>query len=240
MFFKKKKTKDEIVMTIAKDAFCAVKEIKVSDVTHKCCIQSNSDHYTLLYRNGRFMGMPCPFGGEIYPFSTDPRNPGKKKELKNFRSAKIVTIMKAFELKIPWGSNPPYTMEDPITKKPYTVGAFGMFYVTIDPTDAARNADMFYSKCLSQIDANNYDVRELRNFLLQTFNLRIGAEIQNFINEEQRSLENYVGLTPNQILKISEKLTPRIKDIFASYGLTVNVLSTSGSLLEKLDVKPIL
>ena len=238
MFFKKKKTKDEIVMTIANNAFCAVKEIKVSDVTHKCCVQSDEKQYTLLYRNGKYLGMPCPFGGEIYPFSLDPRNPGKKKELKNYRSAKVVAILKEFELKVPWGSDPAYTMEDPITKKPFEVGAFGEFYVTIDHTDAARNADKFYKTCLAQTDANNYDIFKLREFLLQTFNMRIGAEIQNFINEEQRSLENYVGLTPIQILKISEKLTPRIKDIFASYGLTVNVLSTSGSLLQALNVSP--
>ncbi len=238
MFFKKKKSND-LNMKLDKDQFCAIAEISASDVTHKFCVNSNADYYTLLYRGGRFLGMPCPYGDPIYPFSTDPRRPGSKKDKKNYRSAKIVCLSKDFNLKVYWGSNPAFVMEDPISKKAYEVGARGVFYVNIDPTDAARSADQFYNKCLTQTDANNYNTNELRNFLLESFNMRIGAKIQEFINEEQRSLDNYVGLTPVQILKISEKLTPKIKDIFASYGLSIVVESTEGSLLQALEVRPL-
>ena len=85
----------------------------------------NGDKPILRYRDGRFMGMPCPFGGIIYPFAIDPKNQGSKRDKNTFRFAKIVCLSKDFNLKINWGTQTPFVIEDPITREAYQVGGSG-------------------------------------------------------------------------------------------------------------------
>ena len=129
-------------------------------------------------------------------------------------------------------------MEDCITGLAYTVGASGVFYIEIDTNDAGRNADRFYRKCLTQRDAEMFNTEELRDFLSEAFVNRVGAKIQDYLEEKQRSLGNLVGLQPSEFLKISEELYPKVKDIFAEYGLTLAKAST-GSILGRLIVNPV-
>lgn len=237
--FKKKKS-GTVEIKLGESQFCAVLEDKADEVSHKYCVIASSDNYNLLYRDGRFEGMPCPYGGAIYPFSVDPRQEGSKHQKKQFHSAKIVCISKDFNLKVFWGTDTPFIMEDINTHKAYEVGARGVFYVNIDPTDAARKADQFYSKCLTQRNASLFDAEALRDFLREAFIMQIGAKIQQYIEEEQRSIANYVGLMPSEILKISEELCPKMKDIFAAYGLTIVTEASSNSILQGLVVNEVI
>ncbi len=238
MLFKKKK-KGPVEIRLNEKQFCSVIEEHSEDVSHKYCIIASSDTYNLLYRDGRFMGMPAPYGGAIYPFSMDPTKPGTKGQKKQFRSAKVVCLSKDFNLQVLWGTDTPFIIEDPVTHKAYSVGANGAFYINIDPSDAARKADQFYSKCLTQRNAALFDAEALRDFIRNAFINHVGAKIQEYIYEENKSIANYVGLMPSELLKISTELCPKMKDIFGSYGLTIVTESSSGSILKALVVNEI-
>ena len=236
MFFKKKESGTETIQW-RDDQFCAVIEKKAEDVSPKYCVIADESKYTLLYRDGSFYGMPRPYGGAIFPFAVDPKEQGSKGELKNFHFAKIVSISKDFNLKIDWGTQIPFKIEDPITKEAYNVGASGVFYVNIDPTDAARKADMFYNKCLSQRKAEQFNTEALCDFLREAFIMQVGAKIQEYIVEKNSSLQNYIGLQPAEILKISMEICPKLSTIFASYGLSIVKLSSENSILQRLEVR---
>ena len=239
MLFKKKKT-GSVEIKLKDDQFCVVMNETSEDVkTDYCIIANGKDHYNLFYRDGRFLGMPQPSGGPIYPFSKDPTKKGSKHEKKKFRTAEIVCLSKAFRLKVFWSTKTPFIMEEANTDTPYKVMARGVFYVNIDPSDAATNADKFYNKCLTQRDAALFNTEALREFLADAFIIHIGAKIQDYIENSGRSLKNYVGLKPNEILKVSQSLCPKMSDIYESYGLSIDIKSSEGSILEVLDVKPI-
>lgn len=236
MFFKKKKS-DTVRFELKEDQFCAVAEEKSEDVTPKYCIIADESHYNLLYRDGRFLGMPQPFGGPIYPFSDDPRKQGSNGQKKSYHSAKVVCLSKDFNLKVDWGTAHPFIIEDPTTGKVFEIGANGVFYVHIDPSDAARKADMFYNKCLTQRNAELFNTEALRDFLRDAFIMQIGAKIQTYIESSGKSLENYIGLQPAEILKVSQEICPSLADIFAMFGLTVIQEVSSNSIIRGLIVR---
>ncbi len=238
MFFKKRKD-GAVEIKLNENQFCSVIEERSDDVTNKYCIIASSDTYNLLYRDGKFMGMPAPYGGAIYPFATDPSKHGSKGEKSKFRMAKVVCLSKDFNLKVFWGTENPFILEDKDNHKAYEVGARGVFYVNIDPSDAARKADQFYSKCLTQRNVALFDAEALRDFLREAFIMHIGAKIQDYIEGKGRSLANYVGLMPSEILEISKELCPKMKDIFSAYGLSIVVEASSGSILQGLVVKEV-
>lgn len=235
-FGKKKKKSNQEHINLEEGQFCAVVEVESDEVTHEYHFLADEDHYCLLYRDGQFLGMPRPAGGKIYPFSVDPTKEGSRGDLKKYTRAKLVYLSKDFNLLVNWGTSSKFLLEDTVTHKPYSVGARGVFYVNIDPTDAARKADRFYKKCLSQGNASMYDTEKLRDFLRHGFIMHIGAKIQEYIEKSGRSLENYVGLQPGEILKISQELYPTMKDIFAEYGLTI-VSTSQGSILQGIEVE---
>ncbi len=235
--FKKKKKSGQENVQLAENQFCTVVEVDSEDVTTEYHFLANSDNYCLLYRDGQFLGMPRPNGGKIYPFSTDPTREGSRGELKSFTRARLVYLSKDFNLKVNWGTSSKFMLEDPQTHKAYYVGARGVFYVNIDTNDAARRADRFYRKCLSQGNATMFDTEKLRDFLREAFINHIGAKIQEYITQSGRSLDNYVGLMPSEILKISQELCPTMKDIFDEYGLTIVQKSSMGSILSGIEVE---
>ena len=237
MLFKKKK-KGPVVPTLNADQFCCVVEEKAENASPKYNVISNADHYTLLYRNGRFEGMPAPYGGNIFPFSVDPTHKGSKGEMKEYQTVKIVVIAKDFELRVHWGTVTPFVIHDIKSNTPYNVGAHGVFYVNINATDAARSADRFYSKCLSHRNANLFDTEALRDFLRDAFIMEIGAAIERYVTDQNRPISDFKGLTPTEILAVSKELYPIMKDIFKQYGLTV-APSSERSILEGLKVDEI-
>lgn len=235
--FKKKKKSGQETVILQADQFCSVVEVDVSDVTSTYHFIADADHYCLLYRDGQFLGMPRPNGGKVYPFSTDPTQEGSKHAMKQFTRAKLVYLSKDFNLKVNWGTNSKFVVEDTKTGKAYFIGARGVFYVNIDPNDAARKADRFYRKCLTQGNATLYDTEKLRDFLREAFIMQIGAKIQAYIEQSGRTLDNYVGLQPSEILKISQDLCPTMTDIFAEYGLTIVTKSSQNSILMGIEVE---
>ena len=236
--FKKRKS-DTVTIELRDDQFCSVIEEKSDDVTNKYCIIADESHYNLLYRDGRFLGMPQPMGGPIYPFSEDPRRQGSNGQKKSFQFAKVVCLSKDFELKVDWGTAHPFLIVDPETQKPYEIGANGVFYVHIDPSDAARKADKFYSRCLTQRNADLFNTEALRDFLRDAFIMQIGAKIQEYIEKSGKSLQNYVGLQPSEILNVSKDICPTLANIFDIYGLTIRQEVSSNSILRGLIVREV-
>ena len=236
--FGKKLLKGSIELKLNENQFCTVWEGKAEDCSHKFSIDTNADQYNLFYRNGQFMGTPTPFGGTIYPFAIDPRQAGTRGQKKQFNRAKVVCISNAFNLKVYWGTKIPFTMIDSATQKGYTVGASGVFYIEIEPSDGGRNADRFYRKMLTQGDPSQMTTEMLRDRLAEAFLNRVGAKIQEYLEALNRPLSNMVGLQPSEFLKISEELYPKLKDIFEDYGLTIAPSST-GSILGRLIVNPL-
>lgn len=235
--FGKKLLKGSIELKLNENQFCAVWEGKADACHHSFCVDTSADQYNLFYRNGQFMGTPTPFGGSIYPFSIDPREEGSRAQKKQFNRAKVVCISNAFNLKVYWGTKIPFTMIDIPTQKPYTVGASGVFFLEIEHSDGGRNADRFYRKLLSQGDPTQMTTEALRDKLAEAFINRVGAKIQEYLEELNRPLSNMVGLQPSEFVKISEDLYPKLKDIFEDYGLTIAASST-GSILGRLVVAP--
>ncbi len=237
MGFGSKKKSGSVTVNLGAEQFCDRLMDEWGSVKKDYYISASSEDYTLLYQSGRFKGMPAPYGGKVYPFSVDPTKEGSKKDGKNIGTAEVVVISKTAHLKIYWGTAVPFTLEDPVTMQAYAVGANGVFYVEIDGSDAARSADMFYRKVMRKhITAEGFNVETARDFLREAFIMQIGAKIEDYIRESGRSLANYVGLTPSEILKISQELCPTIKDIFADYGLSVVVKSSANSILQDLRV----
>ena len=210
-----------------------------NDVKASMSVTARSVNYNLLYRDGQYLGIPFMEGGSIYPFSVDPRKKGSNGQKKKFNEAEIVTIAKDFTVKVLWGTKTPFTIEDPKTHKPYKITARGVFFVNIDPTDSARSANLFYSKVLSLRNLEEFRLEQLRDFLADAFVNRIGAKIQEYIEASGRSLENYVGLMPSEIVKISEDLCPKMGDIFGHFGLAIDEPASSGSILGALNVTEI-
>ncbi len=237
MLFKKKK-EGPVVPTLSPEQFCCVIEEKSDDVSPKYCVMANANHYTLLYRNGTYEGMPQPYGGKIYPFSVDPTEKGSKRDLKEYQSAQVVCIVKDFELKVHWGTVTPFVIHDAAAHRPYHIGAHGVFYVNINAKNAGRSADRFYSKCLTNRNASLFDTEALRDFLRDTFIMEIGAAIERYITDQNRPIADFKGLTPSEILAVSKELYPTMKDIFDEYGLTV-APSSERSILEGLKVDEI-
>ena len=235
--FGKKLIKGSIELKLKENQFCSVWEGKANEYAFDFCVDTNSDQYNLFYRDGKFMGTPTPNGGSIYPFSVNPVKTGSRREKKLFNRAKVACISSAFNLKIHWGTKVPFLMIDQATQKPYTVGANGVFFIEIEPSDGGRNADRFYRKLLSQGNPTQMTTDSLRDKLAETFINRVGAKIQELLEDLNRPLNNLVGLQPAEFVKISEELYPRMKEIFEDYGLTITKAS-SGSLLGNLIVKP--
>ncbi|MBE6585866.1 MAG: hypothetical protein E7645_04975 [Ruminococcaceae bacterium] len=235
--FGKPKISGSIELRLNEEQFCTVWEGRAEECSHDFCVDTNADQYNLFYRNGQFFGMPTPFGGTIYPFSDDPTKKGTRHQKRGYNRARVVCLSKDFNLKVFWGTRTPFLMLDNTTGEPYSVGASGVFYVNIDPSDAARNGDRFYHKLLTQGDPSQMNTEALRDKLAEAFLNRVGAKIQEYLEQLNRPLSNLVGLQPSEFLKISEELYPKMKDIFADYGLTI-VKASSGSILGRLIVNP--
>ncbi len=238
MAFGRKKKKEAVKITLNKNQFCSVIEDKAKDVTKDYCIIANAKHYTLLSQDGQEFNQPRPDGGAIYPFSPDPTKPGTKRQKKQFHFATVVCLSKDFNFKVFWGTKERFILEDTVNHKPYAVGANGLFYVKINPSDAALAANMFYGNLLSQREGeeNFFDPEELSKFLSETFVTRIGAKIQEYIRESGRSLANFVGLMPEEMVQISNDFCSKATNIFASEGLTVIQKLSADSILQKLIV----
>ena len=214
-----KKIAGPISLRLENDQMCAVWEAAAKDCVFGLAANANADYYVLWYRNGEFMGMPKPNGGIFYPFSYDPLEKGTRSKNKEYMLAKIVCISRAFSLEMYWGTPERFLMfED---GKAYRVGASGKFYVEIDPADAGRNADRLYRKIFSQGDAAKKNVEAVRNELRAVFLPVIGTVLQKHLAELNRPMSGLIGLSPEEMIHISEDVYEKVKGIFSEFGLTI-------------------
>lgn len=237
MLFKKKKN-GPVDLKLDESQFSKILEIKATEVGNKYCVVAQADHYNLLYRDGRFLGMPCPFGGSIYPFSLDPTKHGSNSEKKKFNSAKIVCLSNAFNVKVKWGTKDKRILVDPITKKNYLFGANGLFYVKIEEKDAAQSADKFYRSVLSQITTDSFTNENLRDFLSDIFVVQIGSAIQKYIDKNRISLESFIGMNDLQLREVSRDLCREVINVFNNYGLVIVEIASCETILSKIVVEP--
>ncbi len=237
----KLKTPDRLRLN--ENLFCRTIDRNAVDVSCKYHVNTSSDYYNLMYRDGQFMGIPSFFGGKLYPFSKDPTKKGSWLQKRKFTEAQIVCLSYKFDLIIDWGTRTPFTMADVQTGEPYSVGATGAFYVEIDSKDAARSANLLYQSCIKQRSDSDddgirdYSNEDFRDFLRKAFINRVGAKMQEYLEAKKLPLSNLVGLQPREFLQISEDLYPMMKDMFADYGLIVTKASRS-SLLQGIVVNP--
>lgn len=238
MFFKKKK-KTEPSITIDKENFCCVIAEKSEDVSHKYSFSANADYYTVLYRNGQYLGMPHAAGGVIYPFSFDPTKPGTKGDLKKFKDCKIVIMPRDANMRVFWGTQTPFNVRDPQSKQIYAVRAHGSFYVNLDPLDPSASCNRFYQKLLSTGDANQFTNEQFREFLIDGFLKTIGSCIENYMLEQNCPFEDFQVLTASEILTISEDIYPKVQNIFYEYGLTIVEKTSKNSIIQNLEIEAI-
>ena len=236
--FKKRKS-GEVTLELGDNEFCTFWEEKADDVTADFSVSANSDHYNLLYRDGRYLGIPQFYGGDIYPFSDDPTKKGTNREKKKYKRAKIVCISKGTHLKLSWGTPHPFKIHDPATGKMYEVGANGVLYININTADAATNANLFYETVLSQGNKDYYNTENLAEFLRDAFLNHIGAKIEDYIHATGKPLSNFVGLTSSEILTVSKEICPALADIFDDYGVTIVQKASAGSVIKGFIVKEI-
>jgi len=235
MLFKKKKN-GPVDLRLDENQFAKILDIKADDVGTKYCIIAQADHYYLLYRDGRFLGMPCPYGGAIYPFSLDPTKPGSGSQKKQFNAARIVCLSNAYNVNVLWGTRENRVLEDPITKEKYMYGANGSFYAKIEEKDAAQSADKFYRKILSQHSNEAYTYENLRTKLGDAFIPKIGAAIQDYVDENKVSLASFVGLNDKELQAISSTVCKKIINVFDEYGIVIVESASCDSVIKKVFV----
>ena len=92
---------------------------------------------------------------------------------------------------------------------------------------------------MTQRNAELFNTEALRDFLRDAFIMQIGAKIQEYIEASGKSLENYVGLQPSEILRVSQEICPALANIFDMYGLTVIQEVSSNSIIRGLIVREV-
>lgn len=236
MFFKKKKS-GSVTLKLTEDLFCVELNETAKDVTKDYNIIADGECYNLLYRDGQFLGIPRFYGGAIYPFSQDPTREGSNGEKKKFNTAKVVCIPKDFNLKVLWGTKAPFNIVDEASGKNYKVRATGVFYVNINPTDAARDADRLYSKWMSHREERTTEA--LRDFLCDAFVPNIEQKIKEYIVSSGKPVDHFIGNHPDVKLEVSTAVFPKMKDMFGSIGLTIVKELSESSILGNLNVEQI-
>ncbi len=194
-------------------------------------LQTNFNSHNIVVQDGALFGTPLPGGGIIYPFSEIPSRAGFSKKI---GSTKIITISKVNKLEVNWGIQN-YSMRDK-DGNPYKVGANGTFWVQVDGAQA-NSAMQFYLNLL--MGESNMTHEGLRDRLLKAFKLKIGKEIQAYLQEAKYSFADIekFDITPDQALDISENVYEKIKDIFTEDGLIFEETHTKGALVSGVVVR---
>ena len=218
-----------------KEIFCRVWEKKANECAFGIEVIADEKYYNLLYQNGKFLGLVHPDGGSVYPFSYDYRKKGSRFRNRKIKYAQVVCISKAQNLEMFWGTHDPILVYDK-DGKPCQFGANGSFYVEIEPADCANNADRFFQKLLISANEEGMTVEAVRNKLKAAFVNVIGEKIQEALEEMNRPLQELVGLTAKEKLKISENVYHKIKNLFGEYGLTL-VAASKNSIVNHLVVR---
>ena len=229
-----KKIKGPIDLHMEENQFCAVWQEEARNCVHTLRVNAPSDHYTLLFQDGKCVGMPQENGGPLYPFSVDPRREGSRSDKKTFGSAKAVCISSTYEFRVPWGTNSKYTVFE--NGRAFDVGASGTFFVAIDGKDAGKNAQKFYRTMLSHGNAAEMDTKKIRDKLRDQFHLVIGEAIEKSLKTFGRPYDALIALTPSELRQISAILFKEVQTVFEDHGLAFTP-GTINSLLGNLLIE---
>lgn len=215
-----RKIKPQRTVVLSENQFCQVWEHDVHECVRNIYVNANADYYTLLYRDGKFLGTPQRNGGKMYPFSYDPLVKGSRSKNKEITSAKVVFLSSAYSFKVLWGTPHRYQMFDK-NKKPYRVGASGTLFMNITPDDNGRHANTFYRTMLSHGDASKMTTAKLSQALREQYENVIGSKLEKVLANLDRSFEELVALTPSEKLMVSSLVFDELQSIFGEHGLTL-------------------
>ena len=230
-----KKIKGPIIPHLGANQFCQTWEKISKECAHGLQVNANADYYTLLYQNGKFLGLVQPDGGAIYPFSTVIYKKGSRFKNKKILSAKVVSISSSYNLKMLWGTKDQILIYDR-DGKPCWFGAGGTLFLELDPGDNGRNADCLYHKLFSQGDPDTMTVEAVQEKLRPAFSMKISEQIQECLESMNRPLDQLAGLTPKEKLEVSRMAYDALKGFFREqYGLTLAPASKN-SIVERLIV----
>ncbi len=237
----KRTGREPVVPPIAEADFATVITVRARDVSRHYRIVADSRSYTLLYRDGRFMGLPCPEGGIFYPFSEDPSVMGSYRDKRRFDHARILILRRDFPLRVYWGTSEPFSVEDSQTGIPYTLGARGSLSVNLDPLQAAEGIDRFCS-CFIPQDAQTVGVDVLCAALSTMVTPQIGSTVAHLLWEHLtargQSLSVFTHMSPGERLTLGEAACDRLENCFIHWGLTIDRDTSRGSVIEGMVLSP--
>lgn len=217
MFLFGKKKSAPITPRLDPDEICCIIEEISDNVDKSYCILSDPGTYTLLYRDGIYLGNPQPAGGPIFPFSDDPTKMGTNSQKKKYKIAKLVCITKDI-LSIPCGSPFPVIISDPTSGKGYNLTVNGTIRADFNYSD--ENARTFYETLSMASASDELDVSAVRNMCSDMISLRIAAAVQNYINENNMPAQDLQ--IPINMMKVSEYIENSIDGIFDNIGLSIS------------------
>ena len=214
------------------ELFCRVWKKEAKECAFGIKVIADSRYYNLLYQNGEFKGL---VEGVVYPFSHNYTKKGSRFRNRKISYAEVVCISKSQNLEMFWGTRDRLLVYDK-DKKPYRFGARGSFFMEIDPTDHARNADTLYRKLLLTADEEGMTVMDVKLKLTAAYANRIGEKIQRMLEDLDRPLKDLVGLQASEMLELSKRVYKETKNLFLDFGLTATTASES-SIIRELFVE---
>ena len=231
----RKRFKKNMQLTLDPNQFCTVWEAQNYECAYKFTITTQAIHYNLFFQNGVFLGQPLPNGGLLYPFSKNPIKKGSRAQKRKIVSAKVICLSNQFVFKIKWGIND-FTLHDR-DGRDYLVGASGVIYAKLDPTDD-QSPNKFYRSLLSQFDSSKMTTEAVCNYLKEAFENEIGDAIEKTLANYPIMLGDLTALTPSQKLEIRDITAERVHGIFDHFGCTIDMVASRNSFLGGLSIRP--
>lgn len=213
------------------ELFCRAWKKEAKECAFGIEVVADSRYYNLLYQNGMFMGL---VNGIVYPFSYNYTKKGSRFRNRKIKYAEVICISKSQNLEMLWGTPQRHLVYDK-DGKPYRFGARGSFYMEIEPSDHAKNADTLYRKLLLSADEEGMTVMDVKLKLAAAYANRIGEKIQRMLENLDRPLKDLVGLQASEMLELSKKVYKETRDLFLDFGLTATTAS-EGSIIRYFSI----
>ncbi len=232
-----KKINGPIKFNLREDQFCEIWEANSRDCKFGIQAHAEFSYCTMLYQNGAFVGMMEP--GEFYPFSVDCRKKGSRFGSGTIQSAKIAAISSAYKAEMRWGTQNGLWVDYVDENQEHNrlrFGAHGTFYVKLMAGTDGLHQSWFYREFLSQGDPNMTNLDVICKKLKAAFQPWIINEVQKtleeLINEKGYRPEKLFGLTPTELLEVSQRSYKKLESILAAQGITLVPELSEGAIVE--------